>query len=125
MFYRQKSDKNQCRKYLLDRLTKEESIIFISRSTQSEPQGFTLLYPLFSSVAMGRTYLLNDLYVSPQHRKKGVASALLSHAKNWAKQQQGLRMHLETEVGNLTAQRLYEQLGWQREKTSYHYFLEL
>lgn len=65
------------------RLENEESVIFIAEEN-GEFIGFTQLYPAFSSVAMKRIYILNDLFVASSVRKKGAGRRLLSAAKDYA-----------------------------------------
>ncbi|MGH8426671.1 MAG: hypothetical protein ACRES7_01640 [Gammaproteobacteria bacterium] len=62
-FYGRKSDLYGARTFLEERLQREESIIFLAE-LDSQPAGFTQLYPLFSSVNMSRIWILNDLYVT-------------------------------------------------------------
>jgi GNAT superfamily N-acetyltransferase len=82
--------------------------------------GFTLLYPTFSSVSQARIFTLNDLFVHPDHRKKGVASELMNAAGNFAKLLGAVRLQLETENTNVNAQALYKKEGWQME-TNFFY----
>ncbi len=69
MFYHQMSDRLGARKYLEDRLSHDESVIFVALQ-RDEYVGFTQLYPSFSSVYMERIWKLNDLYVSSQVRNR-------------------------------------------------------
>ena len=55
-------------------------------------------------------YVLYDLFVTPNHRTKGIGSALLNHAHAWAKSQGAFRVVLETAHTNTTAQSVYEGL---------------
>ena len=75
----------------------------------NEPAGFTQLYPLFSSVSMRRAWLLNDLYVNPNFRNKGIATALLETAKAHGRATSAKALTLETSWDNYTAQRVYEK----------------
>src|SRR5690554_7323702 len=54
--------------------------------------GFTQLYPTFSSVSMARTFVLNDLFVSPEARKSGVGRGLLSAAAHYAREVGAIRL---------------------------------
>src|SRR3954466_9927654 len=76
-FYGRDSDVPAAKKFLIDRFGNGESVLFIAHDG-AEPVGFTQLYPSFSSVSLGRIYVLNDLFVSERGRRKGVASGLLS-----------------------------------------------
>ena len=122
VFYEQKSDVEKAEAFLRERLTGLESIIFLAFQGD-EPGGFTQLYPSFSSVSLARIWILNDLFVRPELRGRGIAEALLQRAVTFGEQAGALRLSLATQVENVPAQRLYERLGWQREDGFYHYSL--
>ncbi len=63
-FYKQESNTKKARSFLTQRFNKTDSVIFISYYKNGNAQGFTQLYPSFSSVSMQRTYILNDLFVA-------------------------------------------------------------
>ena len=118
-FYKQSKNTDEARKFLTNRFNKKDSVIFISID-DNNAQGFTQLYPSFSSVSMQRTYILNDLYVNPIYRGKGIGDALLNHAKDFAINQESKGLTLETSIDN-PAQKLYERLGWKKDIEVYHY----
>ena len=124
VFYGQASDPGEARAFLHARLSGLESIIFLA-FREDEPGGFTQLYPSFSSVSLGRVWILNDLFVTPELRGQGVAEALLNRAATFAEKAGALRLSLATGIENKTAQRLYERTGWRREDDFYHYSLKI
>ena len=71
-------------------------------------------YPRFSSVAMARIFVLNDLFVDALARRKGRALKLLSAAVAFAIAEGAVRVSLSTAVTNTTAQALYQSAGWKR-----------
>ena len=113
-FYGQNSDLDGARDCISDNLNLGRSTIFVSEE-EGEAVGFTQLYPAFCSVEMKPFYVLYDLFVSPNHRTKGIGSALLNHAHAWAKSQGAFRVVLETAHTNTTAQSVYEGLGYKLE----------
>ncbi|MGL4610682.1 MAG: GNAT family N-acetyltransferase [Trueperaceae bacterium] len=119
-FYKQQSDVGAAKTFLSERLTKSESVIFLATENMTG-LGFTQLYPSFSSVLMKRLWILNDLFVAPEGRRKGVAEALITAAVNHAKETGAKGLQLETAITNVAAQTLYEKLGWQRETEFYAY----
>lgn len=126
VFYRQASDPAVARAFLLERLQGNESIIFIARdAAKGEAIGFTQLYPSFSSVSAHRIWILNDLFVAPGARRRGVAGALMDLARAFAMDTGALRLVLETAEDNHSAQALYESLGYTHETGTRHYSLEL
>ena len=108
VFYKQASDEAAARAYLHARLSGLEAIVFLAFSGD-EPAGFTLLYPSFSSVSLGRAWLLNDLFVTSEARGRGVGEALLERAATFGEQTDADKLTLQTQVENETAQRLYER----------------
>lgn len=87
--------------------------------------GFVQLYPSFSSVSMKRLWVLNDLFVVPGARRRGAAEALMARARRLALETGAEGLVLETAVDNKKAQRLYEKLGWKRDREFYRYNLDL
>ncbi|HXI20853.1 MAG TPA: GNAT family N-acetyltransferase, partial [Gemmatimonadales bacterium] len=79
-FYGRAPDPPQARAFLADRLAAGDSVILLA-SDPGGALGFTQLYPLYSSVRCRRLWLLNDLYVAPAARGRGVARGLLLAAR--------------------------------------------
>jgi GNAT superfamily N-acetyltransferase len=111
VFYGQPSDRARALAFLDARLRRRESVVLLAE-TDGELQGFTQLFPSFSSVFAARTWVLNDLYVEAAARRRGVAAALLGAAAAFARDTGALRLELETDYDNHPAQALYRRLGW-------------
>lgn len=120
-FYQQPAALQQAHAFIKDRLEHNESVIFLA-SWQNQPAGFTQLYPLFSSISLRRTWVLNDLYVLSEFRQKGIATALLEAAKAYVKNTGARGLTLETGTTNRSAQALYEKNGWKREENFFYGF---
>lgn len=120
MFYKQISDMETAKQFLSERILNNESIIFMAYS-DNEAVGFTLLYPLFSSVSMKPMYLLNDLFVKSNYRGKGIGEALINTAKALCETQQNKGLALQTATDN-PAQKLYERLGFIKDHDLYYYW---
>ncbi len=119
-FYRQPADPQGARAFLAERITRNESVIFLARRDRAAV-GFTQLYPLFSSVSLKRLWVLNDLFVAPEARRSGAGRALLARAERWARETGAKGLILSTEVTNLTARRAYETAGWTKDEEFVHY----
>lgn len=119
-FYGRHSDPRAAREFLTARLVNNESAIFIAHESGAAV-GFTQLYPCFSSVSLAHTFILNDLFVTLESRRKGVGGLLLSTAVDYAKTKNAIRLTLSTEVTNESAQALYESIGWIRNEQFYTY----
>jgi ribosomal protein S18 acetylase RimI-like enzyme len=63
-----------------------------------------------------------DLAVKRQHRRQGVASALVISAQEWASQQGGRRLILEMQPKNYPAIQLAKKLGFELCGYNDHYF---
>ncbi len=118
-FYKQPPDSRQARRFLRERLERDESVVFLAIEDEAGV-GFTQLYPSYSSVSVKRVWILNDLFVVPEARQRGIASALLLRAEQFAVETQARGLELKTAKDN-PAQRLYERMGWQRNEAFHHY----
>lgn len=123
-FYGCRSDVDGAREFLAARFANNESTIFIA-SLGEAVVGFAQLYPSFSSAAMARTYILNDLFVSENSRKRGAGRLLLEAAIEFARSREAVRLTLSTALDNYTAQALYAGSGWKRDEQFmvYHFGL--
>lgn len=119
-FYGRPSDAPAVREFLLARFNHGESILFIAHEDNT-PVGFTQLYPSFSSVSLARVFVLNDLFVHEQARRKGVASKLIAAATEFSKSLGAVRISLSTATTNQHAQALYQSTGWKRDEQFYVY----
>ena len=126
VFYRQPSDPDGARAFLRARVERNESEVLLARNApDGHVLGFTQLYPLFSSVSMRRSWVLNDLFVLPEARKHGVARALMCAAREFGHVNGAIWLTLETANDNGPAQALYESLGYYNEADVRHYSLLL
>ena len=124
-FYKQAPDLAGARRFLSDRIQREDSVIFLALSEEHEALGFAQLYPSFTSTGMKRIFILNDLYVAPAGRRKGVGQALLSAAADHGRAAGAARLGLSTAIDNHTAQSVYEANGWVRDTHYFSYNLPL
>jgi GNAT superfamily N-acetyltransferase len=123
-FYRQPSEPDRIRKFLVDRFEHNQSVVFVGLHDETTI-GFTQLYPSFSTGALARIHILNDLFVNPEYRRCGAGAALLQSAAEYGRCIGAVRLTLSTEVTNATAQSLYEKLGWKRNNEFCNYQIAL
>jgi GNAT superfamily N-acetyltransferase len=119
-FYKQATNLPLAEAFLKERMEQNESVIFLAMDGE-KAIGFTQLYPTFSSVSAQKTLVLNDLFVRPEMRGKGIGEEILKYAQKFAKETNAKGLALETATENL-AQKLYEKLGWQKDEGYLHYF---
>lgn len=55
------------------------------------------------------------LYVMPEHRRRGIGTALMRHAENWARTRGDRQIGLQVYQTNKPALALYQQLSYQTE----------
>jgi ribosomal protein S18 acetylase RimI-like enzyme len=119
-FYRKQPDVISAGEFLEQRLTRKESIIFVAEESQTL-LGFAQLYPLFSSTRLKRLWLLNDLFVHADHRRKGIARMLLERCSQLVNGTGACGMMLETERTNTIANQLYKQTGFQLVENNFYF----
>lgn len=124
VFYKLPADLETARKFIQERFHKSDSVIFVGEE-HGHIVGFMQLYPSFSSLSMKRIWILNDLFVEQDYRKKGVAKLLLITAIDFAKETGAIQIILATQTSNIAAQSLYDSLGYCKDEEFYHYSLRL
>ncbi|EMJ60647.1 FR47-like protein [Leptospira sp. P2653] len=72
---------------------------------------------------MKRAWILNDLFVRPEHRNKGGGKALIEQGASLARDTEAKYLTLSTAFDNLTAQKLYESIGFVKDEDFFHYTL--
>lgn len=120
-FYGQDSDPDGARRFLIERIERQQSVILIA----GDDAGFAQLYPSFSSVRMQPTMILNDLFVRPDARSHGIGAALLHAACDVARDSGATRMSLSTAVDNSAAHALYVRAGWERDAQFHTYTIAI
>jgi GNAT superfamily N-acetyltransferase len=122
VWYRKESNKEMARNFLLQRMRNGESIIYVCENVNGQLIGFTQLYPIFSSVRMKRMWLLNDLFVDPDFRGKGISKMLIDQAKELCKKTNACGILLETETTNDIGNKLYPATGFELEENNFYFW---
>jgi ribosomal protein S18 acetylase RimI-like enzyme len=115
VFYGQESDAPRERELVARHLRNGTSTIYLARDEAGEPLGFVQLFQTCSTVRLGPSLILEDLFVVPHARRAGAATKLLERAIEYAREIGATGMFLETAMDNAIAQRVYEGAGWTRE----------
>jgi ribosomal protein S18 acetylase RimI-like enzyme len=124
IFYGEKTDLQAVTSFLKSRLNNKDSVILVTHEN-SQMGGFIQLYPSFSSVGMQKIWILNDLFVDTDFRRKNVARNLMEAAKKYAIETGALRIDLATQISNIFAQNLYESMGYTKNESFFHYSLPI
>jgi GNAT superfamily N-acetyltransferase len=121
-FYGQPGAAEPCRAFIEARLRQGDSTIFLAR-VEGAAVGFAQLFPSFSSVRLGRLWILNDLYVDARCRQRGVGRALLTACVAFGERTHAVGLQLETQRTNTVAQALYMEQGWEMDEEfcTFHY----
>jgi ribosomal protein S18 acetylase RimI-like enzyme len=125
VFYKNPSNYEKHYTYLKERLENNEAIIFVASDEINEDKliGFALIYVTFSSLALNRILILNDLFVDSSARKKGIGEKLILQTVELAKELGANDIRLRTAKNNTVAQGLYHKMGFVREDFLYSYDL--
>ena len=121
-FYRQPSNISEAKQFLKERIVNKESVIYVSKEEDGSLSGFVQLYPIFTSVGLKRLWLLNDLFVKKEYRKKGIARNLIDRCKKLTKETNASGLLLETSKNNLEGNVLYPTEGFTLVDESNFYF---
>lgn len=122
VWYGAASDKLSGKAFLEERMSLKESVVFIIENEQNNYMGFVQLYPVFSSVRMKRIWLLNDLFISKDHRDKGLGTLLLNQSKEHCKTSGYVGIMLETERNNDRGNFLYKREGFELEEHNLYFW---
>lgn len=112
IFYHKESDIPAAENFLKERIQNKDSEIFVAEK-DGILTGFVQLYPIFSSTRMQRYWLLNDLYVNADHRRKGYSKELIEAAKELCRSSNACGMLLETGKSNNVGNQLYPSCGFE------------
>jgi GNAT superfamily N-acetyltransferase len=116
-------DRAAARAFLCARFERGDSVVLVAEKGAA-PVGFAQLYPSYSSVALARVFILNDLFVHGSARRRGVASKLLAAVESYAWSHGAVRVTLNVARNNQPGQALYEARGWRQDAQfqMYHRF---
>ena len=126
-FYQKAANREVIRLFLENRIRLGEARILLAFNNDKEQQAiaFVLLYPGFSSLSLGKIYILNDLYVEEYARRSGIARKLIDASREIARKDHALRLDLSTANTNTEARRLYELYGFKKDEIFSNYSYSL
>ena len=120
LFYKMPPDAVGAEAFIRNRLTQNDSEIFVA-DADGVLAGFVQLYPLFSSTRMKRLWLLNDLYVDQKFRGHGVSKLLIDASKSLCVETGACALMLETAKSNTIANQLYVATGFELDGSHNYY----
>jgi ribosomal protein S18 acetylase RimI-like enzyme len=125
VFYKKPSNYEKHKAYLKERMENNEAIIYLAFD-ESNPKaaiGFVLNYITFSSLALNKIIILNDLFVDSTTRKNGIGEKLIMQTIALANEIGSNLIRLRTAKNNIVAQGLYHKMGFVRDEVLYSYDL--
>lgn len=123
-FYNAMPQQEDSKAFLTERLNKQEAIILLAIENDVA-LGFCLVYPSFSSVLLRPIWILNDMYVTEESRRKQVANKLLKALAKQARENNVVRLRVSIHASNEIAQRLYESADFLEDQNFRSYILPL
>ncbi|MHB1285967.1 MAG: GNAT family N-acetyltransferase [Leptospirales bacterium] len=127
-FYKQPSDPDTSKRFLKERMERDESWILCAVRTAPDPPeilGFAQMYRMFSSVSLLSGWLINDLFVSDHARNQGIGGDLLLTVISKTSAQGNARLWISTERTNSRARTLYEGVGFRLDERFNNFELTL
>ena len=122
------SNLEESRRFLEEIHGKREAVTFMAVEGEGpdlKGLGFVNLYPLYSSLALRRIWILNDLFIGPRARGQGVATELIERVLRFARETGAIRVELKTDVENTGARALYAAMGFREGDGHIHYRVPL
>jgi GNAT superfamily N-acetyltransferase len=107
-------DLEESRRFLRERLDREESVIFVARIGDA-CAGFIALYPLWSSWYCKRIWFLSDLYVEASSRGRGVARRLVERVVTYARETGASSVMVELPYREPHLKEFYGRLGFEKD----------
>jgi GNAT superfamily N-acetyltransferase len=80
-----------------------------------EDAGFATVFWSWETTTSGRIGVMNDLFVTPASRGRGVSSVLINACLERCRDHGAVRMVWQTAVDNVAAQAVYDHVGATRE----------
>ena len=107
-------DEERNRSFFRRFLAPSEDGMLLGARREDRFVGYACLYWHFSSTLAAESVLMNDLYVEPGQRGRGVGRALIEASAAVARERGAAQLEWATAPDNLAAQRLYDSTGAER-----------
>lgn len=103
-----------------DLLGREDLLVLVSGTVEA-PTGFAYVTLRPTPYWDGPLAQLEELYVRPDLRDRGIGSALLEEAMHWARHQGAEEMHINVDEIDTDTRRFYERHGFTNEEPGEDY----
>ena len=93
-----------------------EGLQLLARDEAGRPVGFATVFWSWSTLSVGRIGVMNDLFVAPEGRGRGVAEALIEACVERCRERGAQVLAWQTALDNHRAQAVYDRVGGRREQ---------
>jgi GNAT superfamily N-acetyltransferase len=93
-----------------------EGLQLVGRDGEGQAAGFATVFWSWSTLRAARIGVMNDLFVAPQHRGRGLAEALIAACASRCRVHGAAQLAWQTAPDNARAQAVYERVGAVREQ---------
>ncbi|MBD0278411.1 MAG: GNAT family N-acetyltransferase [Flavisolibacter sp.] len=114
------SNERCVKSFLSDRIYFHDSIIYTAY-IGDKPIGFVQLYPFYTLLDLKKQWVLNDLFVLPGYRRRGIGKALLQEAFELAKKSRSKGIIIQAPVTTSSGKHFCESVGLQKDQDSFYY----
>ncbi len=94
----------------------QEGLQLIARDTRGLAVGFSTVYWSWSTSRAARIGVMNDLYVDPRARGRGLADRLIAACLECCGERGAVELEWQTALDNQRAQAVYDRVGGVRER---------
>ena len=115
-----RNQRKKVTKFLVVNVHKHDSLFLVVQN-DSKLIGFiyaSIITPRLDANE-GKQSWVNDIYIAPQYRRKGLATMFLRKAIAWAKSKNAVEIYIGTSVMNKASQALYPKLGFKEVRIDY------
>lgn len=107
-----KKSKSEIRNSLLNALKPESRAVIFLAKEENKPLGMAFINVCCGIESGGDYVWINELQISPEFRRQGIAGKILNHVFNWSKARNMKANYAVTDETNLASQSLFKSVGY-------------
>ncbi len=101
-------------KFLVTRLDNNDALIRVAEAANEQLVGFCLVLTIPGTVRLQKHFMLQDIFVHPDWRRRGIARLMVSDVQEQATESGAIGIMLEAPTHLKAAQELYPRMGFGR-----------
>lgn len=94
--------------------------LLIIEDEEGNAVGYANLMVIFSVWSHGKALELDDIYIIPEKRGRGIGKNALKYIEDYAAANEYMRFQFKAEENNFGANKLYKGLGYESEKMNFY-----